>query len=215
MEKLEIKLVNNFIIDVARFIEHKDRKESGYRKHPVRDFNWDFIDNSQIFDNEVFDYIRSFNFEMSLLKERLLDEERIRNEKREYLYHISAICIKYLVKIYEIIKKTENFNIFHWFKDIVKDCYQTIFKDLYDYNKNDNTLYIRDIKILEFLDDISSENMSENFKEIANDLGWELDTNNKQSLKEIADIIREDDENFRIGLHWENLSEAREIAFDI
>lgn len=215
MEKLEIKLVNNFIIDVARFIEHKDRKESGYRKHPVRDFNWDFIDNSQIFDNEVFDYIRSFNFEMSLLKERLLDEERIRNEKREYLYHISDICIKYLVKIYEIMKKTKNFNIFHGFKDIVKDCYQTIFKDLYDYNKNDNTLYIRDIKILEFLDDISSENMSENFKEIANDLGWELDTNNKQSLKEIADIIREDDENFRIGLHWENLSEAREIAFDI
>ena len=215
MEKLEIKLVNNFIIDVARFIEHKDRKESGYRKHPVRDFNWDFIDNSQIFDNEVFDYIRSFNFEMSLLKERLLDEERIRNEKREYLYHISDICIKYLVKIYEIMKKTENFNIFHGFKDIVKDCYQTIFKDLYDYNKNDNTLYIRDIKILEFLDDISSENMSENFKEIANDLGWELDTNNKQSLKEIADIIREDDENFRIGLHWENLSEARKLAFEI
>ena len=215
MEKLEIKLVNNFIIDVARFIEHKDRKESGYRKHPVRNFNWDFIDDSQIFDNEVFDYIRSFNFEMSLLKERLLDEERIRNEKTEHWYHISDICIKYLIKIYEIMKETENFNIFHGFKDIVEECYQTIFKDLYDYNKNDNTLYIRDIKILEFLDDISSENMSENFKEIANDLGWELDTNNKQSLKEIVDIIREDDENFRIGLHWENLSEAREIAFDI
>ena len=215
MEKLEIKLVNNFIIDVARFIEHKDRKESGYRKHPVRNFNWDFIDDSQIFDNEVFDYIRSFNFEMSLLKERLLDEERIRNEKTEHWYHISDICIKYLIKIYEIMKETENFNIFHGFKDIVEECYQTIFKDLYDYNKNDNTLYIRDIKILEFLDDISSENMSENFKEIANDLGRELDTNNKQSLKEIVDIIREDDENFRIGLHWENLSEAREIAFDI
>ena len=28
MEKLEIKLVNNFICDVARFIEHKDNKES-------------------------------------------------------------------------------------------------------------------------------------------------------------------------------------------
>ena len=215
MEKLEIKLVNNFIIDVARFIEHKDRKESGYRKHPMRDFNWDFIDDSQIFDNEVFDYIRSFNFEMSLLKERLLDEKRIRNEKREYLYHISDICIKYLIKIYEIMKETENFNIFHGFKDIVEECYQTILKDLYDYKKDDNTLYINNVEILEFLDDISSENMPENLKEIAKDFGRELDTNNKQSLKEIADIIREDDENFRIGLHWENLSETRKMVFDI
>ena len=215
MEKLEIKLVNNFICDVARFIEHKDNKESGYKKHPMKDFDWDFIDDSSIFDNEVFRYIRSFNFEMKLLKERLLNEEKTRNEKTEYWYHISDICIKYLIEIYKIMKKTENFNIFHGFKDIVEDCYQTILKDLYDYNKNDNTLYINDIKILEFLDDISSENMPENLKEIANDLGRELDTNNKDSLKEIADIIREDDENFRIGLHWENLSEARKLAFEI
>jgi hypothetical protein len=215
MEKLEIKLVNNFICDVARFIEHKDNKESGYRKHPMRDFNWDFIDDSSIFDNEIFKYIRSFNFEMKILKERLLDKEKTRNEKTEHRYHISDICIKYLIEIYKIMKKTENFNIFHGFKDIVEDCYQTILKDLYDYNKNDNTLYINDIKILEFLDDISSENMPENLKEIANDLGRELDTNNKDSLKEIADIIREDDENFRIGLHWENLSEARKLAFEI
>jgi len=215
MEKLEIKLVNNFICDVARFIEHKDNKESGYRKHPIRDFNWDFIDDSSIFDNEIFKYIRSFNFEMKILKERLLDKEKTRNEKTEHRYHISDICIKYLIEIYKIMKKTENFNIFHGFKDIVEDCYQTILKDLYDYNKNDNTLYINDIKILEFLDDISSENMPENLKEIANDLGRELDTNNKDSLKEIADIIREDDENFRIGLHWENLSEARKLAFEI
>ena len=215
MEKLEIKLVNNFICDVARFIEHKDNTESGYRKHPMRDFNWDFIDDSSIFDNEIFKYIRSFNFEMKILKERLLDKEKTRNEKTEHRYHISDICIKYLIEIYKIMKKTENFNIFHGFKDIVEDCYQTILKDLYDYNKNDNTLYINDIKILEFLDDISSENMPENLKEIANDLGRELDTNNKDSLKEIADIIREDDENFRIGLHWENLSEARKLAFEI
>ena len=215
MEKLEIKLVNNFICDVARFIEHKDNKESGYRKHPMRDFNWDFIDDSSIFDNEIFKYIRSFNFEIKLLKERLLDKEKTRNEKTEHRYHVSDICIKYLIEIYKIMKKTENFNIFHGFKDIVEDCYQTILKDLYDYNKNDNTLYINDIKILEFLDDISSENMPENLKEIANDLGRELDTNNKDSLKEIADIIREDDENFRIGLHWENLSEARKLAFEI
>ena len=215
MEKLEIKLVNNFICDVARFIEHKDNKESGYRKHPMRDFNWDFIDDSSIFDNEIFKYIRSFNFEMKILKERLLDKEKTRNEKTEHRYHVSDICIKYLIEIYKIMKKTENFNIFHGFKDIVEDCYQTILKDLYDYNKNDNTLYINDIKILEFLDDISSENMPENLKEIANDLGRELDTNNKDSLKEIADIIREDDENFRIGLHWETLSEARKLAFEI
>ena len=162
MEKLEIKLVNNFICDVARFIEHKDNKESGYRKHPMRDFNWDFIDDSSIFDNEIFKYIRSFNFEMKILKERLLDKEKTRNEKTEHRYHISDICIKYLIEIYKIMKKTENFNIFHGFKDIVEDCYQTILKDLYDYNKNDNTLYINDIKILEFLDDISSENMPEN-----------------------------------------------------
>lgn len=215
MEKLEIKLVNNFICDVARFIEHKDNKESGYKKHPMKDFDWDFIDDSQIFDNEVFRYIRSFNFEMKSLKERLLNEEKTRNEKTEPWYHISDICIKYLIKIYEIMKETKNFNIFHGFKDIVEDCYQTILKDLYDYNKNDNTLYIRDIEILEFLDDISSEDMPENLKELANDLGRELDTNNKQLLKEIADIIREDDENFRIGLHWENLSEARKLAFEI
>ncbi len=215
MEKLEIKLVNNFIYDVARFIEHKDNKESGYIKHPMRDFNWDFIDDSQIFDNEVFRYIRSFNFEMKLLKERLLNEEKTRNEKTEPYYHVSDICIKYLVKIYEIMKETANFNIFHGFKDIVEDCYQTILKDSYDYKKNDNTLYINNIEILEFLDDISSENMPENLKEIAKDLGRELDTNNKQSLKEIADIIRQDDENFKIRLNWKNLSEAREIVFDI
>ena len=215
MEKLEIKLVNNFICDVARFIEHKDNKESGYRKHPMRDFNWDFIDDSSIFDNEIFKYIRSFNFEMKLLKERLLDKEKTRNEKTEHWYHVSDICIKYLIEIYKIMKKTENFDTFHGFKDIVEDCYQTILKDLYDYNKNDNTLYINDVEILEFLDDISSENMSENLKEIAEDFGKELDTNNKQSLKEIADIIREDDEKFRIGLHWENLSEARKMAFEI
>lgn len=198
MENLEIKLVNNFICDVARFIRYKDRKESVYKKHPVKDFDWDFIDDSEIFDNEVFRYIRSFNFEMKLLKERLLNEEKTRNEKTEPWYHISDICIKYLIKIYEIMKETENFNIFHGFKDIVEDCYQTILKDLYDYNKNDNTLYIRDIEILEFLDDISSENMPENFKEIANDLGWELDTNNKKYLKEIAEIIREEDETFKL-----------------
>lgn len=215
MEKLEIKLVNNFIIDVAKFVEYKDKEESGYKKHPMKDFDWDFINDSQIFDNEVFRYIRSFNFEMKILKERLLDKEKTRNEKTEHRYHVSDICIKYLIEIYKIMKKTENFNIFHGFKDIVEDCYQTILKDLYDYNKNDNTLYINDIKILEFLDDISSENMPENLKEIANDLGRELDTNNKDSLKEIADIIREDDENFRIGLHWENLSEARKLAFEI
>lgn len=215
MENLEIKLVNNFICDVARFIRYKDNKESGYRKHPMRDFNWDFIDDSEIFDNEVFRYIRSFNFEMKFLKKMLLDKEKTRNEKTEPYYHISDICIKYLIKIYEIMKETENFYIFHGFKDIVEDCYQTILKDLYDYNKNDNTLYIRDIEILEFLDDISSENMPENFKELLNDLGRELDTNNKQYLKEIADIIREDDENFRIGLNWKKLSEAREMAFDI
>ena len=57
--------------------------------------------------------------------------------------------------------------------------------------------------------------MPENLKEIAKDLGRELDTNNKQSLKEIADIIRQDDENFKIGLNWKNLNEAREIVFDI
>ena len=215
MEKLEIKLVNNFIIDVAKFVEYKDKEKSGYKKHPMKDFDWDFIDDSQIFYNEVFRYIRSFNFEMKLLKERLLNEEKTRNEKTEPWYHISDICIKYLIKIYEIMKETENFNIFHGFKDIVEDCYQTILKDLYDYNKNDNTLYIRDIEILEFLDDISSENMPENLKELANDLGRELDTNNKQYLKEIADIIREDDESFRIGLNWKKLSEARDMAFDI
>jgi hypothetical protein len=198
MENLEIKLVNDFICDVARFIRYKDRKESVYKKHPVKDFDWDFIDDSEIFDNEVFRYIRSFNFEMKLLKERLLNEEKTRNEKTEPWYHISDICIKYLIKIYEIMKETENFNIFHGFKDIVEDCYQTILKDLYDYNKNDNTLYIRDIEILKFLDDISSENMPENFKEIAIDLGWELDTNNKKYLKEIAEIIREEDETFKL-----------------
>ena len=197
MENLEIKLVNDFICDVARFIRYKDRKESVYKKHPVKDFDWDFIDDSEIFDNEVFRYIRSFNFEMKLLKERLLNEEKTRNEKTEPWYHISDICIKYLIKIYEIMKETENFNIFHGFKDIVEDCYQTILKDLYDYN-NDNTLYIRDIEILKFLDDISSENMPENFKEIAIDLGWELDTNNKKYLKEIAEIIREEDETFKL-----------------
>lgn len=215
MEKLEIKLVNNFICDVARFIEYKDRKESCYKKHPVKDFDWDFIDNNQIFDSEIFDYVRSFNFEIKSLKKILLNEEKTRNEKTEQWYHVSDICIKYLVKIYEIMKETENFNIFHGFKDIVEDCYQTILKDLYDYNKNDNTLYIRDIEILEFLDDISSENMPENLKELANDLGRELDTNNKQYLKEIADIVREDDESFRIGLNWKNLNEAREMVFDI
>lgn len=215
MEKLEIKLVNNFICDVARFIEYKDRKESCYKKHPVKDFDWDFIDNSQIFDSEIFDYVRSFNFEIKSLKKILLNEEKTRNEKTEPWYHVSDICIKYLVKIYEIMKETENFNIFHGFKNIVEDCYQTILKDLYDYNKNDNTLYIRDIEILEFLDDISSKNMPENLKEIAKDLGRELDTNNKQYLKEIADIIREDDESFRIGLNWKRLSEARDMAFDI
>lgn len=215
MEKLEIKLVNNFICDVARFIEYKDRKESCYKKHPVKDFDWDFIDNNQIFDSEIFDYVRSFNFEIKSLKKILLNEEKTRNKKTEQWYHVSDICIKYLVKIYEIMKETENFNIFHGFKDIVEDCYQTILKDLYDYNKNDNTLYIRDIEILEFLDDISSENMPENLKELANDLGRELDTNNKQYLKEIADIIREDDESFRIGLNWKNLNEAREMVFDI
>lgn len=215
MEKLEIKLVNNFIIDVAKFVEYKDKEKSGYKKHPMKDFDWDFIDDSQIFDNEVFRYIRSFNFEMKLLKERLLNEEKTRNEKTEHWYHVSDICIKYLIEIYKIMKKTENFNIFHGFKDIVEDCYQTILKDLYDYKKDDNTLYINNVEILEFLDDISSENMPENLKEIAEDFGRELDTNNKQSLKEIADIIREDDENFRIGLHWENLSEARKLAFEI
>lgn len=211
MEKLEIKLVNNFIIDVANFLKYKDIEETKYLKK----FNWDFIDDSSIFDNEVFRYIRSFNFEMKLLKERLLNDEKTRNEKTERYYHVSDICIKYLIKIYEIMKENENFNIFHGFKDIVEDCYQTILKDSYNYNKKDSTLYINDIEILEFLDDILSQNMSEKQKEIAAECNVELDTHNLENLKEIVNIIREDDESFRIKLNWRNLSEAREIVFDI
>ena len=36
MEKLEIKLVNNFIIDVANFVKYKDTEETSYREHPMK-----------------------------------------------------------------------------------------------------------------------------------------------------------------------------------
>ena len=79
------------------------------------------------------------------------------------------------------------------------------------------------IKNTEFIKDFNRVVSDCYFKIFENMIGWKkeddtlLDTNNLKNLKEIAKLIREErkPKNFRIGLNWKNLTESREMIFDI
>ena len=64
---------------------------------------------------------------------------------------------------------------------------------------------------------VIADNCTDKTEEIATELGIALDTNNLKNLKEIAKLIREErkTKNFKIGLNWKNLTESREMIFDI
>lgn len=197
MEKLEYQIVRDFIIDLGNFLEDKK----------VDKFNWEFIkEKNYLFDSDIFLNLKELEFNAGFIKTAIIEKEI-----NKYFYEFKQYNLKYLIKIYENIKKTE---FIKDFDRVVSDCYFKIFVNMTGWKNEDNTLYIEDVKVLEFLDDISSKNMSDKQKEIAAEWGVSLDTNNLENLKEIANIIK-DDENFKIRLNWKNLSEAREIVFDI
>ena len=197
MEKLEYQIVRDFIIDLGNFLEDKK----------VDKFNWEFIkEKNYLFDSDIFLNLKELEFNAGFIKTAIIEKEI-----NKHFYEFKQYNLKYLIKIYENIKNTE---FIKDFDRVVSDCYFKIFVNMTGWKNEDNTLYIEDVKVLEFLDDISSKNMSDKQKEIAAEWGVSLDTNNLENLKEIANIIK-DDENFKIRLNWKNLSEAREIVFDI
>ena len=197
MEKLEYQIVRDFIIDLGNFLEDKK----------VDKFNWEFIkEKNYLFDSDIFLNLKELEFNAGFIKTAIIEKEI-----NKHFYEFKQYNLKYLIKIYENIKNTE---FIKDFDRVVSDCYFKIFVNMNGWKNEDNTLYIEDVKVLEFLDDISSKNMSDKQKEIAAEWGVSLDTNNLENLKEIANIIK-DDENFKIRLNWKNLSEAREIVFDI
>lgn len=200
MEKLEYQIVRDFIIDLGNFLEDKIPNK----------FNWEFISEKYyLFKSDTFSNLRELEFNAESIKEAIIEKEI-----NKHSYEFKQYNLKYLINIYENIKNTEFIKDFN---RVVSDCYFKIFKNMIGWKKEDDTLYIEDVKILDFLDDISSKNMSDIHKEIATELGIALDTNNLKNLKEIAKLIREErkPKNFRIGLNWKNLTESREMIFDI
>ena len=200
MEKLEYQMVRDFIIDLGNFLEDKKADK----------FNWEFVNEKKyLFTNEVFSNIKELEFNARFIKKALIEKE-----SNKHLYEFEQFNLKYLIKIYKEIKNTEFIKDFN---RVVSDCYFKIFINMNSWKNEDNTLYIEDVKVLEFLDDISTENMSDKQKEIAEEWGIELNTHNLEHLKKIAKLVREErkPKNFRIRLHWKNLEAAREIAFDI
>ena len=197
MEKLEYQIVRDFIIDLGNFLEDKK----------VDKFNWEFIkEKNYLFDSDIFLNLKELEFNAGFIKTAIIEKEI-----NKHFYEFKQYNLKYLIKIYENIKNTK---FIKDFDRVVSDCYFKIFVNMTGWKNEDNTLYIEDVKVLEFLDDISSKNMSDKQKEITAEWGVSLDTNNLENLKEIANIIK-DNENFKIRLNWKNLSEAREIVFDI
>ena len=200
MEKLEYQIVRDFIIDLGNFLEDKK----------VDKFNWEFIkEKNYLFDSDIFLNLKELEFNAGFIKTAI-----IKKEINKYFYEFKQYNLKYLIKIYENIKNTE---FIKDFDRVVSDCYFKIFVNRTGWKNEDNTLYIEDVKVLEFLDDISSKNMSDKQREIAAEWGMSLDTNNLKNLKEIARLIREErkPKKFRIGLNWKNLKESREMTFDI
>ena len=200
MEKLEYQIVRDFIIDLGNFLEKKK----------VDKFNWEFIkEKNYLFDSDIFLNLKELEFNAGFIKTAIIEKEI-----NKHFYEFKQYNLKYLIKIYENIKNTE---FIKDFDRVVSDCYFKIFVNMNGWKNEDNTLYIEDVKVLEFLDDISSKNMSDKQKEIAAEWGVSLDTNNLENLKEIARLIREErkPKKIRIGLNWKNLKESREMTFDI
>lgn len=200
MEKLEYQIVRDFIIDLGNFLEDKK----------VDKFNWEFIkEKNYLFDSDIFLNLKELEFNAGFIKTAIIEKEI-----NKHFYEFKQYNLKYLIKIYENIKNTE---FIKDFDRVVSDCYFKIFVNMNGWKNEDNTLYIEDVKVLEFLDDISSKNMSDKQKEIAAEWEVSLDTNNLENLKEIARLIREErkPKKIRIGLNWKNLKESREITFDI
>ena len=200
MEKLEYQIVRDFIIDLGNFLEDKK----------VDKFNWEFIkEKNYLFDSDIFLNLKELEFNAGFIKTAIIEKEI-----NKHFYEFKQYNLKYLIRIYENIKNTEFIKDFN---RVVSDCYFKIFENMIGWKKEDNTLYIEDVKILDFLDDISSKNMSDKQKEIAAEWGVSLDTNNLENLKEIARLIREErkPKKIRIGLNWKNLKESREMTFDI
>jgi len=200
MEKLEYQIVRDFIIDLGNFLEDKK----------VDKFNWEFIkEKNYLFDSDIFLNLKELEFNAGFIKTAIIEKEI-----NKHFYEFKQYNLKYLIKIYENIKNTE---FIKDFDRVVSDCYFKIFVNMNGWKNEDNTLYIEDVKVLEFLDDISSKNMSDKQKEIAAEWGVSLDTNNLENLKEIARLIREErkPKKIRFCLNWKILSETREIVFDI
>lgn len=196
MEKLEYQIVRDFIIDLGNFLEDKKADK----------FNWEFIkEKYYLFNSDTFSNLKELEFNAEFIKTAII-EKKI----NKHSYEFKQYNLKYLINIYENIKNTEFIKDFN---RVVSDCYFKIFENMIGWKNEDNTLYIEDVKVLEFLDDISSKNMSNKQKEIAATWGISLDTNNLENLKEIAKLIREERKlkNFKIGLNWKNLK----MTFDI
>lgn len=159
MERLEYEITRDFIVDLGNFLEDKNPKN----------FNWEFIrEKYYLFQGEIFSNIRELEENAKFIKEAIIEKET-----NPYSYGFEQYNLKYLIKIYENIKDTDYIDDFN---DVVSDCYLQIFKNIEDFNKIENTLYIKNCDIFDFLE-------KEDYK---------------SQLLKIVDLIHEEDETFKL-----------------
>lgn len=159
MERLEYEITRDFIVDLGNFLEDKNPNK----------FNWEFIgDKYYLFKGENFSNIRELELNARFIKSAIIEKE-----SNQHSYKFDQLNIKYLINIYQDIKNTEFIKDFY---EVVSDCYFKIFKNIEDFNKIENTLYIKNCDIFDFLE-------KENYK---------------NQLFEIVNLIREEDETFNL-----------------
>ncbi len=159
MERLEYEITRDFIVDLGNFLEDKNPKN----------FNWEFIrEKYYLFQGEIFSNIRELEGNASFIKKAIIEKTT-----NPHSYEFKQINIKYLISIYQNIKNTE---FIKDFDEVVSDCYFKIFKNIVDFKEIENTLYIKNCDIFDFLE-------KENYK---------------NQLFEIVNLIRGEDETFNL-----------------
>lgn len=159
MERLEYEITRDFIVDLGNFLEDKNPKN----------FNWEFIrDKYYLFKGENFSNIRELELNARFIKSAIVEKE-----SNQHSYKFDQLNMKYLILTYNIIKDTDYIDDFN---DVVSNCYLQIFKNIVDFNKIENTLYIKNCDIFDFLE-------KEDYK---------------SQLLRIVDLIHEEDETFKL-----------------
>lgn len=91
MEKLEYQIVRDFIIDLGNFLEDKIPNK----------FNWEFISEKYyLFKSDTFLNLKELEFNAESIKEAIIEKEI-----NKHFYEFKQYNLKYLINIYENIKK--------------------------------------------------------------------------------------------------------------